>query len=830
VLVGRDPQVAALTISIADRTPTLLVGEAGVGKTELMRAAAVATGVRVFEGGALSTLSWMDYLAIERAVGRVPAGDAPAIAAMIQTTVGDGVLLLDDLHWAAPATIEVVEMLAEHVRIVAAVRQGDPGAGPTTDRLVGAGFTRLEIAPLDPPDAADLVRQLRPDLKPAAVEDLVRRTGGNPLLLCELITTGEPSASLRLMLAARLRTLDVTGREAFGLLALAGRPLPTEVVGRPGVKSLLAVGLGVLDRGQIAVRHALLADIAAEQLDTDERRELHARLAHAVDDPGEAARHHLAAGDIDRARAAALAAADATTRPGERASHLALAAECASGEAADELRLRAARALDEAHDWDAMIRVLDQVASADPSVQGWSALLRARGAWAAGDGAGLRESVTHGLNLVAGTGSEVEVKLRIEKSRVPIFVDCDLAEGIRSAQEAFELAVSTGIDVPRARYLLGTAQGVADQPGAEDNLARAIDDARASGDTTTEFLAANNLISYHESTDSPQRARELAEVMILRADGMGLSYWASSFQATVVNLDFHAGANQRVVDIASELLRLPLEARTRDILVEDIGMALLDLGRVDEAVDIVTAGLNHAAPDHRGQSQLQWVLAECALWGGHPARAFDLVDDYLRPAIDDPNVTFGYVTRAWASVESGRDPGPPLGPQVRPMLLAIPEETLALEHLHHNRYDHAIAHFDLAAPLWAPYHRRGELRCQWAAGEAIRRGGEAVAAIERLEAVEARARDDGAELLLARIHRSLRAAGQRRSAPRSTAEDGLTQRERQVLHLVATGATNAEIATRLGITRRTVVALIASASTKLGATGRNQAASLVTRT
>jgi DNA-binding CsgD family transcriptional regulator len=830
VLVGRDRQVAALATNIADRAPTLLVGEAGVGKTDLMRAAADATGLRVFEGGALSTLTWMDYLAIERAIGRVPAGDAPAIAAAIQTAVGDGVLLLDDLHWAAPATVEVVEMLAEHVRLVAAVRQGDPGAGPTIDRLVGAGFARLEIQPLEAEDAADLVRQLRPDLAASAVDGLVRRTGGNPLLLCELITTGEPSASLRLMLAARLRTLDVTGREAFGLLALAGRPLPLEVVGRPGVKSLLEVGLGILDRGQIAVRHALLADVATEQLDADERRELHSRLARAVDDPGEAARHHLAAGEVDEAGEAALAAADGASRPGERASHLALAAECASGDAADELRLRAARALDEAHDWDSMVRVLDQVASTDPSVLAWSALLRARGAWAAGDGAGLRASVTHGLGLVAGTGSEVEVKLRIEQSRVPIFVDCDLAEGIRSAQAAFELAVSTDIDVPRARYLLGTAQGVADQPGAEENLRRAIDDARTSGDTTTEFLAANNLISYHESTDSPQRARELAEIMILRADSMGLSYWASSFQSTVVNLDFHSGANQRVVDVASELMQLPLEARTRDVLVEDIGMALLDLGRVDEAVEIVTAGLNHAAPDHRGQSQLQWVLAECALWGGHPARALDLVTEYLSPSIDDPNVMFGFVTKAWAYVESGRDPGPPTGPQVRPMLFAIPEETLALQHLHAERYADATEHFDLAAPMWAPYHRRGELRCRWAAAESVRRGGDPMGAIDRLEVVEQQARDDGAELLLARIHRSLRAAGQRRSAPRRTDEDGLTQRERQVLQLVATGATNAEIATRLGITRRTVVALIATASTKLGATGRNQAASMATRT
>jgi DNA-binding CsgD family transcriptional regulator len=47
-----------------------------------------------------------------------------------------------------------------------------------------------------------------------------------------------------------------------------------------------------------------------------------------------------------------------------------------------------------------------------------------------------------------------------------------------------------------------------------------------------------------------------------------------------------------------------------------------------------------------------------------------------------------------------------------------------------------------------------------------------------------------------------------------------------VLALVAAGLTNAEIAHRLGVSRHTVVTQIASASAKLGATSRAQAASL----
>ena len=676
VLVGRDPELTRLEANLAAGSSTVLIGEAGVGKTTLIRAAAAAASGRAFEGGALATLSWMECLPLRRALGRpVGPGDAPSIATDVCKQVRDGVLILDDLHWADSATIDAIVLLTGRVRMLAGVRQGDPGAGPVADRLLGAGFAALELAPLPPADSTALVRSLRPDLSAAAVERLVGRTGGNPLLLNELVTTGDPSPSLRLMLAARLRSLDVAGREAFGLLALAGRPLSPGILGKPGVKSLLEVGLAVVDPQGIAVRHAVLAEVALDSFGLDERRALHARLARAVDDDGEAARHYASAGEITEAHDAAMRAANAAERPGERASHLAVAARCASGPEADLLRLRAARALDEAHDWESMVDLLGQIDSADPDLQAWAHLLRARGAWAAGDVVGLRTSLTEGLALVTGTGSHVEVRLRIEESRLPIFVDCNLDEGVRMARDAFELAQATGVDVPRAEYLLGTALAVADLVGGADHLKAAITGARASGDTHTEFVAANNLISYYESAGPPQQGRDLAAEMTDRAASQGLGYWASWFQSTVVNLDFHAGAYTSVVASAEELLGQPLETRTRDLLLECLGMALVDLGRIDDAVRLVTAGLDAAAPDYRGREQMQWVLAEAALWGGRPARALELADGYLDDFRDetrvDPNRNFGLITRAWACVELGLDPGPGVGPQLRPMLYAI---------------------------------------------------------------------------------------------------------------------------------------------------------------
>ncbi len=57
----------------------------------------------------------------------------------------------------------------------------------------------------------------------------------------------------------------------------------------------------------------------------------------------------------------------------------------------------------------------------------------------------------------------------------------------------------------------------------------------------------------------------------------------------------------------------------------------------------------------------------------------------------------------------------------------------------------------------------------------------------------------------------------------------MTDRERQVLELVRAGLTNAQIARQLGITQRTVVALVASASAELGAANRGHAAALAAR-
>jgi DNA-binding NarL/FixJ family response regulator len=134
--------------------------------------------------------------------------------------------------------------------------------------------------------------------------------------------------------------------------------------------------------------------------------------------------------------------------------------------------------------------------------------------------------------------------------------------------------------------------------------------------------------------------------------------------------------------------------------------------------------------------------------------------------------------------------------------------------------------------LWAPYRWRSALYCRWAEGEARLRAGDVTAARRELETVEAATAERAMEPLLARVRRSLRRAG-RRIPPtrppvaRTGGARSQTAAELDVLRLVARGLTNAEIAARLGRSRRTVETQLASAAAKLGAGSRWQAAALV---
>ena len=247
-----------------------------------------STPARTWSRRARSTLSWLPYLPFRRLLGRQPTGITAYVAAEVERSVGERLLLLDDLHWADPESRAVAVLLAGRVawsrRCVAATPRRQPcstsWAPPDSsctaaraargDRL---GRARRELAAESRPRHR---RRARPALQ-----------SGNPLLLEELAAGGEPTESLRRAVAARLRTLPADGVESMAVLSLAGQPLPTPLV--PAADALVDAGLAVASDGTVAVRHALLAETAVTVLDAARRRTLHERLARRLGDPGEAA-------------------------------------------------------------------------------------------------------------------------------------------------------------------------------------------------------------------------------------------------------------------------------------------------------------------------------------------------------------------------------------------------------------------------------------------------------------------------------------------------------------------------------------------------------------
>jgi DNA-binding CsgD family transcriptional regulator len=94
---------------------------------------------------------------------------------------------------------------------------------------------------------------------------------------------------------------------------------------------------------------------------------------------------------------------------------------------------------------------------------------------------------------------------------------------------------------------------------------------------------------------------------------------------------------------------------------------------------------------------------------------------------------------------------------------------------------------------------------------------------------EARAAQQRAVVLGARVRRSLRQAGLgRRGRPRGrrAAPGSLSPREAEVLSLVGQGLSSSQVALRLGVARSTVDAQVRSAMRKLGARTRIEAAVL----
>jgi DNA-binding CsgD family transcriptional regulator len=260
-------------------------------------------------------------------------------------------VVLDDLHWSDDATLELLATLAAPLtELPVLVVAGYRSDGLPRDHALrrarhelrrGGDLDELTLAPFGLPETSELLGEiLGAAPAPSLARDVHDRTRGVPFFVEELAralvaTKAVASGRRGLELAAggdvpvpetvrdavlmRAADLSPAARAAAEAAAVAGAAFDLELVGDiaspAGLQELVDEELITEDGlGGGAFRHALTRDALYADVPWLQRRDLHRRLAEAMESGRassmEVATHWLGARDDARARAALLRAAE----------------------------------------------------------------------------------------------------------------------------------------------------------------------------------------------------------------------------------------------------------------------------------------------------------------------------------------------------------------------------------------------------------------------------------------------------------------------------------------------------------------------------------------
>lgn len=263
-----------------------------------------------------------------------------AVTVLVHLVAGDGpvVLVVDDLHWAGPDAVALLDQLIWAVRddpcLVVLTSRDPAGAGAAllADLERRSASSTLRLAGLRPVDVEELLvrgpGRVTGDLADLAVQ-VAARTAGNPLYLTQVIGSTragapyDPSAvpaGVSELLELRVAALDPPTGALLRLAAVAGPRVEVELL-------LACSGLGgddVVDHVERLCAERLLEEVGAEEVGFVHElvrdavlartsalrlRQLHAHvgsyLADAGADPARVA-HHLRRGGPTSAAAAAV--------------------------------------------------------------------------------------------------------------------------------------------------------------------------------------------------------------------------------------------------------------------------------------------------------------------------------------------------------------------------------------------------------------------------------------------------------------------------------------------------------------------------------------------
>ena len=794
--------------------------------------------------------------------------------------VGPALVLVDDLQWLDDLSLGLCHYLlrgAEAARqplALIAVARPSPKAASFADSLAQVlppdRLQRLELGPLAREEALELVQALAPAAGSDMARELADKSGGSPFWIEALVRSGGIEVDAGLLVTARLRRASADAAALLSLLTVAARPLAfTDAAGLSGweperaqqaARELLAGGIAVESGEMLSLAHDLIRTAAARDIPDDRRRDIHRRLGDWL--------ARSAGSDVRRLReavghrhAAGVPSIDLASRL-VRSSQRTLLGR-------DGLRLLASIA-DEADPLDAEALALhEEVASLatelaehEEALERWSlvadraelplrraaALLAAsRAAYGLARAAEARELLEQSRQI--GTGDEVlALDQDTQEAAVMLWLEQRTAEGQALVREA-----------------VAAATGLATRPGGIAAL-----DARA----RRAYIDALRLEYEAAVTNGDLEAMlRSAEAREAAARGFELESYLTASLALCLALRQHG----RLQEAIARGRRVWVEAQRRVLprLVVDAGFwlarSLLLEGDVAEAEQVVREAEEVAARAGdvpRARHRIERAVCAVALERGRPRDALRRLE-----ATDEPNEHQRIMLHGDRALWHARLDGPAAAERVLEQvaagqaradavsckrctaeLLLFAAEALARIGEHErarrvlSRWDTlgvrealddilrlhagALAEDDdesradaLEVALAAAERSPFALPALWVRldlGRELAAAGDD-RAIAELERVADLASERGAATVLELAEQALRARGVR-TWRRGAAAKQLTDREHEIVRLIAAGASNPEIAQQLFLSRKTVERHVSNVLRKAGARNRAELA------
>jgi DNA-binding CsgD family transcriptional regulator/tetratricopeptide (TPR) repeat protein len=837
-LVEREALLARLADAQREGGQLLLVGgEAGVGKTALVREFTSGLGVPVWLGACehLATPAPLGPLAdVADELGGALAADIDAgsdprrVARTLLDELGrPAVLVLEDVHWADEATLDVLRVVGRRIggapSLVLVTYRDDEAVGDHPlrralgDLASAPAVERIEVPPL----SVEAVRELASGHDADAIHAL---TGGNPFFVTELLASPADAvpATVRDAVLARAAGLSADARRLLDGTALI--PSRAELwlldAAFPDVAGCVdeCVTAGVLEPAgdAVAFRHELARRAVESTVPPRARRDLHAailralegapgagssRLAHHADEAGDTQavlRHGRVAAERGSATGSHREAAAQYARVVRHADGLG-ARERADLLAAWALEAQASGAYEDAS--TALTRAIALRRELGEPLRTGEHLARLtlpyilQGRNAEADAASraaidLLETLPAGPELAMAYGFQAYVQM----------IRRDNADAVASAEKAIELArrfdqsetLALGLNMRGTALMMSGAI----EPGVallEESLAVARAHDLEHRIAQAHWMLGSGLSEMYELDRGERELRD--HIAFAQEHGLDSGYTRAWLAAVYV----YRGRWHEGTSLAADVLAHEVSATGRITANVALGRVRARRGDpgthepLDEALVLAQPGghLQRLAHVHAARAEAAWLAGDREAAAAEARAVYPL-------ALEKRHLWFAGELAYWQWKAGALDGAPEW--IAEPYRLQLGGEPVT------------------AAALW---RERG---CAYEAARALAESGDAEDVRTAVGELDALGATPSARLARERL-RTLGAPVPRgpRPATRANAAD-LTPRELEVLRLIAAGMRNAEVAERLVLSRRTVDHHVSSVLRKLNSRTRGEAA------